>query len=582
MSNRLWSFLALVFTAALSAANPLHGEWKFKTDPKDEGTTAGWQQPGVNDASWQRLEVPGPWPVDYDGVGWCRKSIDLPTTATSAAENGRLILSFQQVDDHAVIYVNGRQVAYNTSYNAPFFAEITTEVLTLSPERLSVAVKVLDLGMGGGILGPVQLLEVENPVDLFKSAEYEKTVPSTIHELGGLVMYSVYVRNFSQEGTFDALRKRLPELKSLGVNVLWLLPIHEIGEAKRKGVDGSPYAIRDYYSIHPELGTKEDFRQFVDSAHAHGMRVIIDCVLNHTSPDSVLVKQHPDWFIQDAQGTPIPEVLEWDDVVDFDWEKKPVWSYATEMLEYWVRDMNIDGFRCDVADLVPAEFWKQARERLEKIKPGQILMLAESTQAGKHLEGFDITYHESLRDNAIAVITGKQPATALKQAILAGQYGYPKDAARLLFVENHDKERAINTFGGPEQAKLGAVLTATLPGVPLLYTGTEVGATADREKTFFVRSPVDFTTDEHGMRAFWTTLMATRASHPALQTGDLRLLDSSPAVSTFAYERTLLRNQVVLVLNMSDKTQRITVDHPLVTGGAITLGPYQYSLFSRE
>jgi glycosidase len=578
----------LSVSLAIANAQPvlLNNDWKFAYDPHDLGTANGWFQPDFDDHNWETVSVPSAFDEAYDGVGWFRRDIQIKDQ--DAAQSAGVYLVFHQVDDQSRIYVNGQLAAEHNSYNTPAFVKLdrflhagsAAAERATSSTLLNIAVRVNDLGLQGGILQDVELRTVKDESELYRTPMYDRTAPSTVQSLGRLVMYSVYVRNFSPEGTFDGLRKRLPQLKALGVNVLWLLPIHDIGVERRKGPDGSPYAIRDYYSINPHLGTKDDFRALIKAAHAQGIRVIIDCVLNHTSPDSVLAKQHPDWFRLDAAGHPVPANPDWHDIVDLNWQKKEVWNYCFGFLEYWVREFDIDGYRADVADLIPGEFWSQLRGRLEKIKPGGILMLAESEQPQKHFEGFDLTYEQRLRDAAIAVLKNGSPADTLRSAILTQIYSYPRGSASILFVENHDKERAINEFGGPQQTKLAAVLTATMPGVPLLYTGTEVGASAGRDATFYTRSPVDFSNDEFGMRSFWTSLLALRARHPALQTGNFELLDAEPSESVLAFERRNLQERVLVILNLSPESKTVHLDHPLLEGAKLTLGPWCWSIFS--
>jgi glycosidase len=171
------------------------------------------------------------------------------------------------------------------------------------------------------------------------------------------VIYEVYLRSFSREGTFRGLEKRLPELKDLGVTVIWLMPIHPVGELKRKGHLGSPYAVRDYYAVNPEFGTLEDFRSLVRSVHNTGMHIIIDLVINHTAWDNPLITEHPDWYTHDEKREIVSPNKDWTDVADLDYSRQGLRDYMTGMMVYWVRDIGIDGYRCDVAELLPTDFW---------------------------------------------------------------------------------------------------------------------------------------------------------------------------------------------------------------------------------
>ena len=193
------------------------------------------------------------------------------------------------------------------------------------------------------------------------------------------VLYSIYVRNYSEAGTFAAVQADLDRIKALGTDIIWLLPIHPTGEKHRKGTLGSPYAIRDYRAVNPEFGTLDDFRHLVDAIHDRGMKCIIDVVYNHTSPDSWLAEHHPEWFFHKPDGSLGNRFGDWWDVADLDYSHKELWEYQIETLKYWAR--LVDGFRCDVAPLVPLEFWKRAREEVAAVRPG-CFWLCESVERG--------------------------------------------------------------------------------------------------------------------------------------------------------------------------------------------------------
>lgn len=571
---------------ACAAGLSLDGPWHLKLDPQNVGLQENWADPATSSTTWHSAPVPGRLPDDYDGVAWYRRTVVLPPSMKGATREGRVKVVFTQVDDHARVYINGQLAAENSSYNMPFFADLPPSLAgetsaNDAPTTFDLTVRVDDLGIHGGILQSVALREVSDERELYRTPLSDRRSPTPLRKIGKTVFYSVYVRNFTPEGTFDALRERLPELKSLGVNTLWLLPIHPIGEVERKGPDGSPYAIRDYYGIDPALGTKEDFRELVKAVHDHGMRIIIDCVLNHTSPDSVLAAEHPDWFRLNADGKPTARNPEWSDIVDLNWEKKEVWNYCFGFLEYWVREFDIDGYRADVADLMPGMFWQELRTRLEAIKPGRILMLAESEDPKQLLQGFDVIYNQNIRDAAIAVAGGRQPAAALKKALYSTLHGAPEEAAWILFTENHDKERAMNEYGSPERARAGAALVCTLPGLPLLYTGTEVGASSRRDDEFFTRTPVDLSRDPAGMRSLWRSLLHQRAAHPALQHGETRVLQAGPEESVFAFERVGEDERVVVVFNLGTETVTVSApEEPAIDG--LELKPWSWKVIPRK
>ena len=187
----------------------------------------------------------------------------------------------------------------------------------------------------------------------------------TSKSLRNQVMYQVFVRNYSEEGTFEGVRRDLDRIQDLGVDIIYLMPIHPIGEVARKGAQGSPYAIRDYRAINPEFGTLEDFQRLVDDIHARGMKVIMDVVYNHTSPDSVLAKEHPEWFYHKPDGSFGNRCGEWADIIDLDFDQKDLWDYLAQTMAMWAK--YVDGFRCDVAPLLPIEFWEHAMDTVAEV-----------------------------------------------------------------------------------------------------------------------------------------------------------------------------------------------------------------------
>lgn len=576
------SLIALTGCAGLSqlTGSPtsvtLDGPWRFQRDQQDVGEKLGWNSPSSDDSSWSTMAVPGDWGKDDDGVAWYRTSVTVPE---SLADRGNLKLIFRKVDDSGTLYLDGNLAAEHHSWNTPFIVDLDRELVS-GGKPLAIAIRVKDDGGEGGLLEPVEIRSVRDDKELYASKWSNRRVPRGLDEIGSTVLYSIFVRNFTPEGTFAAAQARLPELRALGVNAVWLIPIHPIGKEKRKGPDGSPYAAADYYDVDPALGTREDFKRFVDAAHAQGIKVLLDCVMRHTAHDSVWAKTHPEWFIRDEQGRPIPRVAAWEDIVDLDWDNPQVREETAKVLEYWVRDFGVDGYRADVADAMPDDWWAMVRRRLDKIRPG-VLMLAETESQSCYFHGFDLNYCQSLRDVTLDIAAGKKDVKALRADVQVRQYSFPRGATQMLFVENQDKPRAIDAYLGPERMKAACVLTATLPGVPLLYTGTEVAAQRKRDDEFFTRMPVDFSRDPHGMRPFWQDLLKTRAGHPALQRGDLKVLDAEPAASIFAFERTAADDRVLVVVNMSDKAEKVSLQDPLLPAGGLELPAWGWRIMAR-
>src|SRR5215813_4927515 len=261
------------------------------------------------------------------------------------------------------------------------------------------------------------------------------------------VIYEIYPRAFSPAGNFDGVTAQLDRLKDLGVTILWLMPIHPIGQERKKGTIGSPYAVRDYYGINPDYGNKEDLKRLISEAHRRGLKVIIDIVANHTSWDSVLIMKHPEWFKRDAKGQ-ITYPHDWVDVAALDYSHSGLRDYMTEMLRYWLREFDLDGFRCDVAGDVPTDFWENARVELEKVKP-DILMLAEAHKADLQMKAFDLDYSWPLHSALTDVLQGRAPASRLRVEWDKEVREWPTGALHMRFSDNHDERRAIARFGEP-------------------------------------------------------------------------------------------------------------------------------------
>src|SRR6266404_5994712 len=204
------------------------------------------------------------------------------------------------------------------------------------------------------------------------------------------VIYEIFPRVFSPKGDFNGVTARLDQLKDLGVNILWLMPIHPVGRLKAKGTIGSPYAVKDYFAINQDYGTAADLKRLVSEAHKRGLKVIIDIVANHTSWDSVMMKT-PAFYTHDASGKIIPPMPDWSDVADLNYDNAPLRRYMIDMLKYWIREFDLDGFRCDAAGMVPTDFWEQARTELDALKPG-LLMLAEWDNPALMARAFDVDY----------------------------------------------------------------------------------------------------------------------------------------------------------------------------------------------
>ena len=366
------------------------------------------------------------------------------------------------------------------------------------------------------------------------------------------VVYEIYPRAFSAQGNFNGITARLDDLKDLGVNILWLMPIHPIGQEKKKGTIGSPYAVRDYYGINPDYGTKEDFKKLIAEAHRRGMKVIIDIVANHTSWDSVMMKW-PEYYEHDAQGH-ITYPHDWSDVAELNYANPQLRRYMTDMLKYWLREFDLDGFRCDVAEEVPTDFWENARAELEKIKP-DIVMLAEGHKPELLLKAFDFDYSWPLHSALTNVLQGRVGASDLRVEWDKEFREWPRGSLHLRFSDNHDERRAIARFGEPG-ALAASALMFTLDGVPLLYNGMEVGDTTESgAPALFEKLPVFWPIAERRPEfpRFYKQMTALRRSSTALRRGSVEWLRNSDESRVLTYLRRTKDEEVLVAINLSNR-----------------------------
>lgn len=310
---------------------------------------------------------------------------------------------------------------------------------------------------------------------------------NTPNALRNALIYSVYVRNHTPEGTFRALEKDLKRIRALGTDIVWLLPIHPIGVEGKKGSLGCPYANRDYRSVHPDLGAMEDFRHLVDAIHAEGMKCIIDVVYNHTSPDSTLRYEHPEFFYHAPDGSFGNRFGDWADVIDLDYGCRALWDYQIESLKMWAQ--IVDGFRCDVASLVPLDFWKEARTACEEVKPN-LIWLAESVhlsfqraarRAGMHTiysdaegyEAFDLEYDYDIRELLDDYWAGKRPLHEWVDALNAQEAAFPWNYNKMRCLENHDQPRIAHRIRDAKALENWHALLFFQKGSTLIYAGEE-------------------------------------------------------------------------------------------------------------
>jgi len=308
---------------------------------------------------------------------------------------------------------------------------------------------------------------------------------NTPHNIRNKVIYQIFTRNY-KDGTFCSVEEDLDRIQNLGVDIIYLLPIHPNGKKNRKGSIGSPYAISDYRSIDPMQGTMDDFESLCKAVHDRGMQIIIDVVYNHTSPDSVLMDTHPEWFYKKDDGSFGNRIGDWWDVVDLDYSNPGLWDYLIDTLKFWAR--YVDGFRCDVAPMIPLEFWRRARSEVAKIRP-ECIWLAESGEPmfinilhrlginassdGELYQAFDLTYDYDVYGDMKDALLGKQPVEKYVEAVNRQEWIYPENYGKMRFLENHDRPRAASLIPNEKMLKSWTSWAYFCKGPMMIYAGEE-------------------------------------------------------------------------------------------------------------
>ena len=365
-------------------------------------------------------------------------------------------------------------------------------------------------------------------------------------------IYEIYPRDFSPAGDLAAVTARLDDLHNLGVNILWIMPIHPIGEKFRKGGFGSPYSIRDYYAVDPNYGTVADFQQLVAGAHARGMKVIMDLVANHTAWDSVMMT-NKNFYKQDAAGNVIPPVPEWTDVAGLNYANPELRAYMIAMLKYWIKTADVDGFRCDVASNVPTDFWEQARAQLAQVKP-DLMMLAEASKPELLTNAFDIDYSWPLLATLNQVMIHSAPASQVRATWEENLNRFPRSALHMRISDDHDEARAVARYG-LNGALAASALMFTLDGVPLMYNGMEVGdATESGDPALFDKLTIFWSPKERPpLTAVYHNLITLRNEYSAFTNDRLVWLENDNPSRVVTFMRLDDSNEFVMVINLSNR-----------------------------
>ncbi|MBQ4831413.1 alpha-amylase [Alteromonas sp. MMG017] len=381
------------------------------------------------------------------------------------------------------------------------------------------------------------------------------------------VIYQVNTRQFSVSGTFKEVTNSLSHICDLGADILWLMPIHPIGEKNRKGELGSPYAVKDYLGINPEFGNADDVKELVQEAHKRNLKVILDWVPNHSAWDNPLVDTHPHWYARDHHGEFRPSPWwDWSDIIEFDYDEPALREYMINAMRYWVERFDIDGFRCDVAGYVPNDFWHQARVALDAIKP--VFMLAEWENRDLHETAFNMTYAWSWNETMHELAHGRCSLDRLRKYYSWNERAWPHSAYRMTFVSNHDK----NAWDGTQREQFGNALEGAIvlsvlgEGMPLIHNGQEAGET--KRLAFFERDPIEW--QPHCIGDLYRALIKIKKSIPALGNGEFgaRMIQvpSNCMSQVFSFVRMDEHNKVLVIINFSSSQCNVTFNDPILNG----------------
>ncbi len=396
--------------------------------------------------------------------------------------------------------------------------------------------------------------QVPKPPGSNQPSQYGTPFPE-VPETPDIIMYEINERAFSASGDFAGITERLDSIESLGVNVIWLMPVHPVGEVNSVN---SPYCVKDYFDINPEYGNLSDLRELVQEAHDRGMAVILDWVANHTSWDNDWI-YNESWYTQDNNGDIIhPAGTNWEDVADLNYDNSEMRLEMIEAMQYWILVANVDGYRCDAADFVPYSFWSQAIDSLQNIPGREIILLAEGAQTSHFNAGFQMTFGWDFYSKNKSVFMNSQPATGFYQVHQNEYNNVPDGKHRLRFTSNHDECAWDNTplvlFGGKEASIAAFVITAYMGGVPLVYNGQEVGCPL--KLPIFSNSQIDWSINADMFHEY-KKILSLRNSNTALCSGTLEDFSDKDIV---AFTRESSGNEVLVLVNTRAETK--TFDLP--------------------
>ncbi len=420
---------------------------------------------------------------------------------------------------------------------------------------MTAYIQTIVIGLPSLIMKPKSLYLIIILISIFTFFGWNSYRKKNIFDaVNNSIIYEVNLRQYTPSGTIREFRNHLPRLKSMGIGIIWFMPIHPIGNINRKGSLGSYYSVKDYFDINPEFGTLNDFKSLIEEIHELDMFVILDWVANHTAWDNQLTEKFPEWYTKNDQGLfQSPPGTNWNDVIDLDYNREGLQDYMISAMEFWIEEFDIDGFRCDVASMVPIEFWEKLNLRLQKIKP--VFMLAEANDSSLVKHAFRSDYNWELYHILKDIVLGEKSIASVEQYYKTMPLIYRKDALKMNFLDNHDE----NSWGRIMQDHFDSntyplmTLNFSLPGIPMLYSGQE--SKLDKQLKFFEKDTIQW--KHYPDSLFYKKLINVRKNHPVFWSDNfsLNFLEGLPK-GVLGLKRSKNNEDYFILLNLSSEPKR--------------------------
>ncbi len=433
------------------------------------------------------------------------------------------------------------------------------------------------------------------PVDREEEVELKQygTPFGGVVDARDVVIYEVNIRAFSAAGNLQGVIDRLDHIKELGINTIWLMPIHPVGQVRSAGGLGSPYSVKNYLEVSSEFGTLEKLRELVTEAHNRNMSVILDWVANHTSWDNVWMK-NKSWYTTDSNGNIIiPPGTNWQDVAELNYSNSEMRKAMIHAMKYWVLEANVDGFRCDAVDFVPKEFWKQALDELKKIPNRKLILLAEGSAADNFASGFQMNYAWDFYTTVTQVYKDGKSVNTIFATHEAEYNAIPSGAIKLRYTTNHDQSAwehtPVEVLGGRDAALSASVITIFTSAAPLLYSSQEVGRL--ERLAFFTRDPIDWD-ENQDMHQQYEKLFAVYNSSGTFRNGALKYYPNNDVA---VFTRKSGSEEYLVLVNTRNANKTVTLDaafngvnwtnevadQDVTTGAEINLAPFEFLILKK-